>query len=92
MQVSRALPPCWERSETNTGLEGQGCSLIKTQVLRPRTSQVALVVEDLPANASRRKRHGFDPWVGKVPRRRAWQPTPVFLPGKSLWTEEPGGL
>ena len=23
---------------------------------------------------------------------RAWQPTPVFLPGKSPWTEEPGGL
>ena len=26
---------------------------------------------------------GFDPWVGKIPWRRAWQPTPVFLPGKS---------
>ena len=24
--------------------------------------------------------------------RRKWQPTPVFLPGESLWTEEPGGL
>ena len=23
-----------------------------------------------------------DPWVGKVPWRRKWQPTPVFLPGK----------
>ena len=31
----------------------------------------------------RRKRWGFDPWVGKVPWRRAWQPTPVFLPGES---------
>ena len=26
---------------------------------------------------------GFDSWVGKIPWRRAWQPTPVFLPGKS---------
>ena len=26
------------------------------------------------------KRCGFDPWVGKIPWRRAWQPTPVFLP------------
>ena len=26
---------------------------------------------------------GFNPWVGKVPQRRAWQPTPVFLPGES---------
>ena len=23
------------------------------------------------------------PWVGKVPWRRAWQPTPIFLPGES---------
>ena len=26
---------------------------------------------------------GFDPWVRKIPWRRKWQPTPVFLPGKS---------
>ena len=26
---------------------------------------------------------GLDPWVGKIPRRREWQPTPVFLPGES---------
>ena len=25
----------------------------------------------------------FNPWVGKIPWRRKWQPTPVFLPGKS---------
>ena len=25
----------------------------------------------------------FDPWVRKIPWRRAWQPTPVFLPGES---------
>ena len=24
-----------------------------------------------------------NPWVGKIPWRRAWQPTPVFLPGES---------
>ena len=35
---------------------------------------------------------GFDPWVGKIPWRRKWQPTPVSLPGKISWTEEPGGL
>ena len=29
------------------------------------------------------KRCGFDPWVGKIPWRRAWQPNLVFLPGKS---------
>ena len=28
------------------------------------------------------KRCGFNPWVGKIPWRRAWQPTPVFLSGE----------
>ena len=32
----------------------------------------------------------FDPWVGTIPWRRTWQPTPVFFPGDSPWTEEPG--
>ena len=36
-----------------------------------------------PACQGRRcKRHGFDPWVRKIPWRRARQPTPVFFPGK----------
>ena len=40
----------------------------------------------------RHKRFGFDPWVGKIPWRKTWQPTPVFWPGESPWTEEPGRL
>jgi len=40
----------------------------------------------------RHKRLSFDPWIGKIPFRRAWQPTQVFLPGKSPWTKESGGL
>ena len=37
-----------------------------------------------PAGQCRRcKRHMFDPWVMKIPWRRAWLPTPVFLPGES---------
>ena len=30
-----------------------------------------------------RGKPGLDPWVGKISWRRKWQPTPVFLPGKS---------
>ena len=30
----------------------------------------------------RLRRHGFYPWVRKIPWRRKWQPIPVFLPGK----------
>ena len=29
------------------------------------------------------RRHGFDPWLGKIPWRRKWKSIPVFLPGKS---------
>ena len=45
---------------------------------------------DFPGGASgkestclcrRPKRSGFDPWVGKIPWSRKWQPTPLFLPG-----------
>ena len=28
----------------------------------------------------------------KIPWSKKWQPTPVFLPEKIPWTEEPGGL
>ena len=31
-------------------------------------------------------------WVENIPWRRAWQPTPIFLPGESPQTEDPGGL
>ena len=40
-------------------------------------------VGDLGSNPGR---GGINPW------RRAWKPTPVFLPEECLWTEEPGGL
>ena len=46
-----------------------------------------------PADQCRRhKRRWFDPWIGKIHWRRSWQPTPVYLPRASSWTEEPGGL
>ena len=31
----------------------------------------------------RRKRYRFNSWIGKIPWRRAWQPTPVSQPGES---------
>ena len=36
------------------------------------------------------ERPGFDPWIGKIPWRRKWQPTPVLLALKIPWTEELG--
>ena len=34
-------------------------------------------------SACQYRRGRFNPWVGKIPWRSKWQPTPVFLPGKS---------
>ena len=52
------------------------------------TSLMAQMAQGLPQC----RRPWFDPYVGKTPRRRAWQPTPVSLPGESQWREEPGRL
>ena len=41
------------------------------------------MVKESACQCRRWKRCGFDPWVGKIPWRKKWQPTPVFLPGKS---------
>ena len=57
-----------------------------TEFLRHTVSRL---VSSLPwwlsgkESACQLRRCGFNPWVGKIPWRRKWQPTPVFLPGKS---------
>ena len=48
-------------------------------LLGKKASLVAQTVKRLPTMRETR----FDPWVGKILWRRKWQPTPVFLPGKS---------
>ena len=40
-------------------------------------------VEDPPADAGDIPRRRFDPWVGKIPWRRKWQPNRACLPGES---------
>ena len=54
--------------------------------------KVSRIIQELPGWHSgkesacqcwRHRRCKFDPWVGKISWRRAWQPTPVFLPGES---------
>ena len=36
--------------------------------------------KDFHLRGREHRRLGFHPWVGKIPWRRAWQPTPVSLP------------
>ena len=42
------------------------------------------VVKKYACYCSRHRRFGLDPWVRKIPWRRNWQPTPVFLPGNPI--------
>ena len=42
-------------------------------------SKVALVIKESACQSRGHKRCRFHPWVGKIPWRRKWQPTPVFL-------------
>ena len=43
-----------------------------------------LSTKESTCQCKRCRRSRFDPWVWKIPSRRKWQPTPVFLPGESL--------
>ena len=54
-------------------------------------SQLALVVKNPSASAGVCKRCRFDPWVRKIPWRKAWQPTPVFWRQRSLAGYSPSG-
>ena len=67
---------CWRR--VFLPIKCLYCFLIMWQA-----SQVAQVVKNLPVSAGDIHRHGFDPWGGKIPWRRKWKPTLIFLPGKS---------
>ena len=40
-------------------------------------------VKEPACQCRKQKRQGFNPWVRKIPWRRKWQPSPVFLPGES---------
>ena len=58
------------------------CSPIKKKISVSKSVRITSGKE--PAYQCRRcKRLGFDPWVGKIPWRRAWHPTPVFSTGES---------
>ena len=64
---------------TLSALEGPGKSRVCCSKPPSTASLVAQMVKNLPGCW----RPGFSPWVGKIPWRREWQPTPIFLPGES---------
>ena len=80
----------------NTLLPMVLCSLVNNQralrvsrfISRPRCCSGKRTA----CQCRKHKRHGFDPWVGKIPWRRKWQTALVFLPQKCPWIREPDGL
>ena len=71
-----------EREREREEKGGKDISVIKENEILPfdrteidfRASQVALVVKNSLINAGGHKRLRFDPWVGKIPRRRQCNP------------------
>ena len=49
------------------------------------------MVKESACECRRGQRCGIDPWAGKIPWRRAWQPTAVFLPGEFHGQRNLGG-
>ena len=58
------------------------CSVPFTVLIIPSDRHYGLSGKE-SASAGDTQEPVFDPWVGKIPWRRKWQPIPVFLPGKS---------
>ena len=51
-----------------------------------------ILVAQMVKNSSAMWETWVQSWVGNIPWRKKWQPTPVVLPGESPWTEKAGGL
>ena len=84
-QLVKNLPAMWENSVQSLGWEDplEKGKATHSSILTWRIPWTVMPGGKEPACQSRRcKRPGFDPRVGKIPWRRAWQPTPVFLPGE----------
>ena len=65
------------------------CSMNKLSLITFRRASLVAMWLRICLQCRRRR---FDPWVGKIPWRRAWQSTPVLLAWRIPWTEEPGRL
>ena len=92
--VSFSIPAREALFRANHELSLDACSSgrwgTKLQEAIPWPSQEALLLKKLPAMQV--DISGFDPWVRKIPWKGKMATTPVFLPEKVPWAEEPGGL
>ena len=79
---------CWKIPWTEEPGKLQSLGSLSQTRLKRLSSSSSVVRKRFPGGASGKepacqcrgcKRRGFNPWVRKIPWRRAWQPTPVFL-------------
>ena len=65
---------------------------LNADIFKLGVSGLISLVAQMVKNLLQCRRPRFDPWVGKIPWRRKWQPAPVFLPGqRSLTRYSPWG-
>ena len=92
-ETKKMLAPCKKNNDkhqqhikkqryhfTNKGPYSQSYGFSSSHIWTTMTSLVAQMVK---VSAYSPGDPGFNPWVGKIPWRRKWQPSPVLLPGKS---------
>ena len=86
------LHDCWiSLTATHFSPHNPLCFLPGLQISQATFSSICkLIAKGFPGGSLLKKnfacqyrRHEFDFWVGNIPWRRKWQPTPVFLPGES---------
>ena len=65
---------------SNSMSEGNIFILLACTVLFKLGFACGAVIKNPPANAGDTRKHGFDPWVGKIPWSKKQQPTPVVVP------------
>ena len=92
---------CQATSQAQAKLESCNRKLMIKRILRTAwelsSSRDIIICQGLPRWLSGKEStcqyriRRFNPWVGKMPWRRKWQPTSI-LAWRIPWTEEPGGL
>ena len=79
---SNSIPTPHQGSKPQTDWEDRVLSRQKNKIKPQNKLPRWLTGKESACQCRRRRRRGFNPWVRKIPRRRKWKPTPVFLPGK----------
>ena len=93
-QISKGNQKSWRKCELKSsdkvGLAAHRTPMPQALLLWDHGCPGGASGKESPCQCRECKRHGFDSWVGKIPWRRKWQPTPVFLPGESHEQRNPG--